>query len=465
MTDILIVDDDKDNSISLKKILETEHHDVRIAFDSHGCFAEVGRHVPYVIILDLWLKQIEWDGMKLLKVLHKNHPDTAIIILSAHANVPITAEAMQSGAFMVLVKPVNPIQMLAVVKRAMNAASLKYSNHAFGLSNAATDTALIGQSQAMTGLVSRLDRIAPMKSHVMINGGVGSGKQVAARYLHRQSKRPGNFVVANLSTVREDDCDRLLFGREAGRSEIESGLIEQAHGGTLYLNRLENMPLPTQKRLVATIANQKFRRENGNDLVDADFRVVGATLGRSRNFVEDGRISDDLHSRIGIQVIDVPALESRREDIEALCEHFLSLFAKVHSRPTRSLDSAALHLLENSAWPGNVSQLKNLIERIVILDRSDGMIGIEEAQGVLNEAIQNAGSAAAGRDIFNMPIRTARKMFELEYLNRQIERCGGNVSKAAEFVEMDRTSLHRKLKQLRDELADTQSGMSSDEAV
>ena len=450
MSDILIVDDDEPNSVSLKQVLETQDHQVRIALNSHECFAAVGRQVPYVIILDLWLRQIEWDGMKLLDVLHKNYPSTSIIILSAHADVPITAEAMQNGAFTVLMKPVNPSQMIKTVDRAMDLAALNYANHPFRVAGERFEDLLIGHSRAMSDLVSRIDRIAPLNAHVVISGGVGCGKQVAATYLHAQSSRRGDFAVANFSTIRAEDCDRLLFGRESGRAEIESGLIERARHGTLYLNRLEDMPIASQKRLVAAIANQRFRRDNGTDQVDADFRVIAATRGRVGDLAKDERLSGDLLSRLSMHMIEIPTLEARREDIPDLIEHFLELFRKAHNRPLRSMTPEVLALLKDGSWPGNVSQLKNLIERIVIMGQTDDMIGVEEAQGALNETRYGYARSAAD-DMFNKPIKHARKQFELEYLTRQIERHDGNVSKAAEFVGMERTALHRKLKQLRQE--------------
>ncbi len=445
MGDILVVDDEKDIRELVSDILRDEGYSTRMAGDSDSCMREINANPPDLIILDIWLKDSRMDGIDILKTTKRDNPDIPVVIISGHGNIEIAVAAVKQGAYDFIEKPFNIDQLMVVISRAMEASRLRRENANLKVSDV-TSSVMVGSSSAFKSLKSNLDKVTRTNGRVMLTGPAGSGKEVAARYIHANSDRAkAPFVSVNSASVAADRMEEVLFGRETLERGYEPGLLEQAHGGILFIDEVSDMPIGTQSKILRVLVDQQFQRVGGADKVRVDLRVISSTNKDLQEEIREGRFREELFHRLNVVPISVPSLEARREDIPELTRHFVAEFNKSQGLPLRELTSEAEALMQTMQWPGNVRQLKNVIERVLILGPDSGPI---EA----NELPESGGRADAGislpSSLATLPLREARELFEREYLMTQINRFSGNISRTANFVGMERSALHRKLKSL-----------------
>jgi two-component system, NtrC family, nitrogen regulation response regulator NtrX len=449
MTDILVVDDEPDIRELISDILHEEGHGTRQAWDSDSTFAEINRTPPDLVILDIWLKESRLDGIDILKRVRRDNPAVPVVIISGHGNIEIAVAAIKQGAYDFIEKPFNIDQLMVVITRALETSRLRRENAALKAGEAAA-AVMIGSSPAFRTLRSQLEKVAKTNSRVMLSGPPGAGKEVAARYIHRHSPRAGGpFVTVNSASIGPDQMQDVLFGRETG-GEVEPGLFERAHTGVLFFDEVADMPSGTQSKILRVLVEQTFQRVGGGDLVRVDVRVVSATTRDLEGEVAAGRFRTELFHRLNVVPIAVPGLEARRDDIPELARHFLSELNGAQGLPLRPLSPEAEAQLQTMRWPGNVRQLRNTLERALILGPETGPISPEEliVEGAGDGGRGGGAGGAIGSAFAGLGLREAREMFEREYLLAQINRFGGNISRTASFVGMERSALHRKLKSL-----------------
>lgn len=448
MSDILIVDDERDIRELISEILIDEGYTTRLAGTSEDAMHEVTSQPPGLMILDIWLKDSDMDGIDILKKVKSDYPEVPVVIISGHGNIEIAVAAIKQGAYDFIEKPFNIDQLLVVIRRAMETSRLRRENITLRQKDAPVSD-LIGSSTGFRELVSQLDKVAKSNSRIMLRGGSGVGKETAARYIHAQSDRAaGPFVVVGCATIEPDRMEEVLFGRESGDQNGAQGLLEQAHGGVIYFDEVADMPLVTQSKILRVLIDQKFQRVGGNDQIKVDLRVLSSTRCDLEVEIAERRFREELFHRLNVVPVEVPTLEERREDIPKLVEHFVEHFNQTQGLNIRKLSDDAAALLQTLPWPGNVRQLKNVIERILILSDGTGPISADE---IPTDTQKSAGANDGGGMSANwatLPLREAREAFEREYLITQINRFGGNISKTANFVGMERSALHRKLKSL-----------------
>ena len=447
MTNILIVDDEKDIRELIGDILKDEGYTTRLAANSDDCMAEINAEAPSLMILDIWLKDSRMDGIDILKTVKRDNPDVPVVIISGHGNIEIAVAAIRQGAYDFIEKPFNIDQLMVVVSRAMETSRLRRENSELRRRDV-NSSDMLGSSAAFRGLKGQLDKVTKSNGRVMLTGPAGSGKELAARYIHAHSNRAtAAFVTVTSATIEPERMEEVLFGRETPERGVEPGLLEQAHGGIIYFDEVADMPLGTQSKILRVLVEQQFTRAGGQDKVRVDLRVISSTTRDLRSEIQAGRFRQELYDRLNVVPIPVPSLEERREDIPELTTHFIEMFHKSQGLPLRRLSADAEALLQTMRWPGNVRQLRNVIERVLILGEGSGPIEARELPG------QDSGGSEEGRLVIGgalatLPLREARELFEKEYLLTQINRFGGNISRTAAFVGMERSALHRKLKSL-----------------
>jgi len=447
MGDILITDDERDIRELISDILRDEGYTTRLAGSSDQCMAEIGREVPSLMILDIWLKDSRMDGIDILKQVKREHPEVPIVIISGHGNIEIAVAAIKQGAYDFIEKPFNIEQLLVVIRRAMEAARLRRENVALKRGDA-TKAEMLGESIAFRALRGQLDKVTKSNGRVMLTGDAGSGKESAARYIHANSNRAGApFVTVPSASIAPERMEEVLFGRESAAKGVEKGLLEQANGGVIYFDEVADMPLVTQSKILRVLVDQQFQRVGGAEKVQVDLRVISSSNRDLGAAIAAGTFRQELFHRLNVVPIHVPSLEDRREDIPLLGEHFIGVLNRTQGLPLRRLGEDARALLQTMLWPGNVRQLRNVIERVLIL--GDGMADIcaKELPG-LDEGSGEEGRVVLSGGLATLPLREARELFEKEYLLTQINRFGGNISRTAAFVGMERSALHRKLKSL-----------------
>ncbi|MXQ07247.1 response regulator [Alphaproteobacteria bacterium GH1-50] len=448
MGDILIVDDERDIRELISDILKDEGFTTRLAGNSEEAMAEMNREAPALMILDIWLKDSHMDGIDILKSVRRDNPDVPVIIISGHGNIEIAVAAIKQGAYDFIEKPFNIDQLMVVITRAMETSRLRRENSALRRKDVTT-TDMIGSSPAFRTLKSQLEKVTKSNGRVMLSGPAGAGKEIAARWIHAQSNRSGGpFVVVNSASVEPERMEEALFGRESAGRGIEPGLLEQAHGGIIFFDEVADMPLGTQSKILRVLTDQQFQRVGGGDMVRVDLRVISSTTRDLEAEVENGSFRQELYHRLNVVPIAVPALSDRREDIPELVEFFIGEFNKTQGLPLRKLSDDAVAMLQTMAWPGNVRQLKNMVERVLILGGDGGEIAASEIPGQGNESAGGEEKVILSGSLATLPLREARELFEREYLLTQINRFGGNISRTAGFVGMERSALHRKLKSL-----------------
>ncbi|MFN3645949.1 MAG: sigma-54-dependent transcriptional regulator [Gemmobacter sp.] len=447
MADILIVDDERDIRELVSDILKDEGYNTRLAANSDECMAAINAEPPALMILDIWLKDSRMDGIDILKAVKRDNPGIPVVIISGHGNIELAVAAIKQGAYDFIEKPFNIDQLMVVVGRAMETSRLRRENVELRRRDLTTSD-LIGQSAAFRNLKSQLDKVTKSNGRVMLTGPSGSGKEVVARYIHANSARAAApFVSVSSATIEPDRMEEVLFGRETAGRGVEKGLLEQAHGGVVYLDEVADMPPGTQSKILRVLVDQTFLRVGGSDRVRVDLRVISSTTRDLRHEIAAGRFRQELYDRLNVVPIAVPGLAERREDIPLLARHFIEGFHKSQGLPLRDIGSEAEAMLQTMAWPGNVRQLRNLIERVLILGDTAEPIGVRELQGQAEPGTEE-GRLVIGGQLVTLPLREARELFEREYLLTQIQRFGGNISRTANFVGMERSALHRKLKSL-----------------
>jgi two-component system nitrogen regulation response regulator NtrX len=444
--DILVVDDELDIRELVSGVLEDEGYETRMAADSDSALEAIAARRPSLVLLDVWLQGSRLDGLELLAEIKRRDPSIAVLVISGHGNLDTAVAAIRQGAADFIEKPFQAERLLLMVERATETERLRRELASLRVS-AGRDTDLTGSSGAINAVRATLKRVAATGSRVMIVGPAGVGKEVAARLLHGWSQRASApFVVVSAANMTPERVEEELFGVEEGGDLVRPGLLEQAHGGTLFLDEIADMPITTQGRILRVLTDQSFTRVGGTRVVRVDVRVVSATGRDLTQEIADGRFREDLYYRLNVVPVAIPSLAERREDIPALVEHFVAHYAAERRVTTPEVASDAMVALQSYDWPGNVRQLRNVVERTIILAPGDRIARIDIdllPPEVLGE--QGGGGANA---IMGAPLREARETFEREYLRVQIRRFSGNISRTATFIGMERSALHRKLKLL-----------------
>jgi two-component system nitrogen regulation response regulator NtrX len=447
MSSILIVDDEKDIRELIGDILKDEGFTVRLAGNSDDCMSEINAEPPSLMILDIWLKDSRMDGIDILKSVKRDNPDVPVVIISGHGNIEIAVAAIKQGAYDFIEKPFNIDQLMVVVTRAMETSRLRRENTDLRRRDTSSSE-MLGGSPSFKALKSQLEKVMKSNGRVLLTGPAGSGKEMAARYIHANSNRAsGPFISVSAATIEPERLEEVLFGRETAERGVEKGLLEQAHNGVVYLDEVADMPLGSQSKILRVLTEQQFTRLGGADKVRVDLRVISSTTRDLRVEISKGGFRQELYDRLNVVPIQVPSLEDRREDVPEIAQHFIGMFHRSQGLPLRSLSTEAEAMLQTMQWPGNIRQLRNVIERVLILGEGSGPIEGRELPG------QEAPEASGGRMILGgivatLPLREAREVFEREYLLSQINRFSGNISRTAGFVGMERSALHRKLKSL-----------------
>ncbi len=454
--DILIVDDEADIRDVVSGILEDEGHRTRMARDSDEALRAIEERRPNLIILDIWLQGSRLDGLEVLSAVKRAHPDLPVVIISGHGNIETAVTAIKRGAYDYIEKPFKADRLILVTLRALEASQLK--REVKQLRERSTISAeMIGKSAAINHLRSAIDRVAPTNSRILIRGASGSGKELAARVIHLKSQRAdGPFVVLNAAAMAPDRVEDELFGveeRTGGPRKV--GALEEAHGGTLYIDEVGDMPMETQGKVLRVLVEQKFLRLGGAQKVAVDVRIISSTSRDLEREMAEGRFREDLFHRLAVVPLRVPSLAERREDIPELIQFFVNQVAQSSGLAPRRIGEDAIAVLQTHDWPGNVRELRNNIERMLIL--AGGEPGAVITADMLPDEIGSSVPLpvnGGAEHLMSMPLREAREIFEREYLLAQINRFGGNISRTAEFVGMERSALHRKLRAL---------GVSSDQ--
>jgi two-component system nitrogen regulation response regulator NtrX len=447
--DILVVDDEADIRDLVAGILSDEGYAVRTAADSEAALASLRARRPSLLILDIWMQGGGMDGLELLDMVKSFDPDMPVVMISGHGNIETAVSAIRRGAYDFLEKPFKSDRLLLVVDRALEQASLRRENRRLRQQTLAPD-GFLGRSSAAQQLRQLIAKIAPANSRLLISGPPGSGKELVARMIHAASPRAkGEFVAIGAAEMTPDRMDLELFGEEGeGGRPSRIGVFERAHGGTLYLDKVGDMPRETQGRILRVLVEQRFRRLGGAQDVQVDVRVMSSTSRDLREEIAVGRFREDLFHRLNVVPVHVPGLAERREDIAELVDYFIDRISETSGLPRRRLTDDAVATLQIHDWPGNVRQLRNNVERLMILATGDPAEAITSEMLPAEVAVAGAVGSIGSERIIALPLREAREVFEREYLNAQIVRFGGNISRTANFIGMERSALHRKLKSL-----------------
>ncbi|WP_369059708.1 sigma-54 dependent transcriptional regulator [Caulobacter sp. 73W] len=447
--DVLVVDDEADIRELVAGILSDEGYAVRTAADSEAALAAIRARKPNVLVLDIWMQGGGMDGLELLDLIKTLDQDLPVIMISGHGNIETAVSAIKRGAYEFLEKPFKSDRLILVVERALEAANLRRENRRLRAQSLTPD-GLIGKSAAAQSLRQLITKVAPANSRILISGPSGAGKELAARLIHENSPRSrSEFVALSAAGMAPERMDIELFGEEGeGGRPRKIGVFERAHGGTLFLDEVADMPRETQSRILRVLVEQRFRRVGGDSDVQVDVRVVSSSSRDLRAEIEAGHFREDLFHRLNVVPVRVPGLSERREDIPELVTFFIEKISEATGMPKRRLGDDAMATLQVHDWPGNVRQLRNNVERMLILASGDPAEPIT-AEMLPTEVATGAQAGAIGAErIIALPLREARELFEREYLNAQIMRFGGNISRTAAFIGMERSALHRKLKSL-----------------
>jgi two-component system nitrogen regulation response regulator NtrX len=447
--DVLVVDDEADIRELVAGILTDEGYDVRTANDSESALAAVRARKPALLILDIWMQGGGMDGLELLDMVKALDADLPVIMISGHGNIETAVSSIKRGAYEFLEKPFKSDRLLLVVERALETTNLRRENRRLR-AQAITPEGLIGKSMAAQQLRQMIAKLAGANSRVLISGPAGSGKETVARLIHDASHRARNeFVPIGAAGMTPERMDVELFGEEgASGRPAKIGVFERAHGGTLYLDEAADMPRETQGRILRVLVEQRFRRVGGDADVQVDVRVISSTSKDLREEISAGRFREDLFHRLNVVPVNVPGLSERREDIPELIDDFIERICEASGLPRRKLSDDALAMLQVRGWPGNLRQLKNNVERMLILASGAASDPITADMLPPEAAVNDQSTSLGAERIIALPLREAREVFEREYLNAQMLRFSGNISRTAAFIGMERSALHRKLKSL-----------------
>ncbi|MCM2439780.1 response regulator [Agrobacterium vitis] len=450
-SDILVVDDEEDIREIVSGILSDEGHETRTAHDADSALAAISDRAPRLIFLDIWMHGSRLDGLALLDEIKARHPDLPVVMISGHGNVETAVSAIKRGAFDFIEKPFKADRLILIAERALENSKLK--REVTELKRRTGDAnELIGSSVAVSQLRQTIEKVAPTNSRIMIVGPSGSGKELVARMIHKRSARAaGPFVTLNAAAITPDRMEVALFGTEGGPGQSRRiGALEEAHRGILYLDEVGEMPRETQNKILRVLVDQQFERVGGSKRVKVDVRIISSSAYNLESLIAEGRFREDLFHRLAVVPVRVPPLAERREDIPFLVDMLMRHIAEQAGIRQRKIGEDAMAVLQAHDWPGNIRQLRNNIERLLILTQNDGAdvpINAEMLPTDLGEMLPKV-SGRSDYQIMTLPLREAREMFERDYLIAQINRFGGNISRTAEFVGMERSALHRKLKSL-----------------
>jgi len=449
-SDILVIDDEADIRELVAGILNDEGHETRVAADADSALAAIDERVPHLVFLDIWLMGSRLDGLALLDEIKKRYPGLPVVMISGHGNIETAVSAIKRGAYDFIEKPFKVDRLILVAERALETVKLK--REVTELRKKAVDApSFLGNSLVINQLKQTIEKVAPTNSRIMITGPSGSGKEMTARMIHAMSPRAsGPFVVVNAATITPERMEIELFGTEMDGGERRIGALEEAHGGVLYLNEVADMPRETQNKILRVLTEQKFERVGGTSKVKVDVRIISSTAQNLEGLIAENRFREDLFHRLAVVPIAVPPLARHREDIPLLVDHFMRQIADQAGIKLRPIGDDAMAVLQAHNWPGNVRQLRNNVERLLILTRDDHStqpISADLLPAEIGDTLPRIPSDT-DQHIMALPLREAREMFEKEYLMAQINRFGGNISRTAEFVGMERSALHRKLKSL-----------------
>lgn len=446
--DVLIVDDEQDIRELVSGVLEDEGYSARTAADSDAALGAIDDRRPSLVLLDVWLQGSRLDGLDLLDEIKRRDPSLPVLVISGHGNIDTAVAAIRRGAVDFIEKPFEAERLLHLVSRATETEQLRRENASLK-AQIGRDDELTGSSACINSVRATLKRVAATGSRVLITGPAGVGKEVAARLLHMWSARAdAPFVIVSAARMTPERVEEELFGVEQGNELARPGLFEQAHGGTLFLDEIADMPITTQGKILRVLTDQSFTRVGGQRVVKVDVRVVSATSRLLADEIAQGRFREDLYYRLNVVPVHLPPLTERREDIPALVEHFVARYAAERRVPTPEVADDAIAALQAYDWPGNVRQLRNVVERTIIMAPGDRIKQIDIDMlppEVLNDQPQINGGTS-GNMIMGASLREARETFEREYLRIQIRRFSGNISRTATFIGMERSALHRKLK-------------------
>jgi two-component system nitrogen regulation response regulator NtrX len=449
-SDILIVDDEADIRELVSGILQDEGYLTRTARDSDDALAAIAARRPNLVFLDIWLQGSRLDGLQVLDAVKRENPEVPVVMISGHGNIETAVAAIKRGAYDFIEKPFKADRLVLVADRALETSRLRREVKAL---KQLTPSTLVGHSPSINQLRQIVDKVAPTNSRVLIVGPPGAGKELTARAIHTQSARAeGPFVVINAAAMTPERMEVEMFGIEQadGTHERKVGALEEAHGGTLFIDEIADMPRETQNKILRVLVDQTFQRVGGSTKVSVDVRIISSTGRNIEAEIAAGRFRDDLYHRMSVVPIRVPALAERREDIADLVHYFMEQISHSSGLPKRIVGEDALAVLQSHDWPGNVRQLRNNVERLMILASgdADAVVTASMLPQDVGSMVPNMPNGNGGEHLMGLPLREAREVFEREYLVAQISRFGGNISRTAEFVGMERSALHRKLKAL-----------------
>jgi two-component system nitrogen regulation response regulator NtrX len=450
--EILIVDDEADIRELVAGILQDEGYATRTAKNSDEALAAMATRRPNLVLLDIWLQGSALDGLQLLDVFKLEHPDVAIVMISGHGNIETAVAAIKHGAYDFIEKPFKADRLLLVAARAIENYRLRREVRQLK-QQAPAAASLIGKSAAMTQLRQTIEKVAKTNSRILLVGPSGAGKELTARMIHQLSNvASGPFIVLNAAAITPDRMEIELFGSDQnnGSEGRKAGALEEAHGGTLFVDDIADLPRETQNKILRVLVDQTFQRVGGSTKLAVDVRVISSTSRNLEAEIAAGRFREDLYHRLSVVPIKVPALAERREDIPTLVDHFMEQIAQSAGMQKRRIGEDAMAILQSHDWPGNVRQLRNNVERLMILAGGDASTVVDASMlpPDVGSMVPSMPNGNGGEQLMGLPLRDAREVFEREYLVAQISRFGGNISRTAEFVGMERSALHRKLKAL-----------------
>jgi two-component system nitrogen regulation response regulator NtrX len=451
-SDILIVDDESDICELVAGLLQDEGYSTRTARDSDSALAEISGRRPNLLFLDIWLQGSRLDGLQLLDQVKALHPELPVVMISGHGNIETAVAAIKQGAYDFIEKPFKADRLVLVADRALETSRLKREVKELK-ALAPLPAQLVGRSPSINQLRQTIDKVAPTNSRILIVGPSGAGKELAARTLHGHSARAsGPFVVINAAAITPERMEIELFGVEQtnGSQARKVGALEEAHGGTLFIDEIADMPRETQNKILRVLVDQTFQRVGGSTKVAVDVRVVSSTSRNIEAEIAGGKFREDLYHRLSVVPVRVPPLAERREDIPDLVNYFMEQISLATGLPQRKIGEDAMAVLQSHDWPGNVRQLRNNVERLMILAGGDpaAVISASMLPQDVGSMVPSMPNGNGGEQLMGLALREARELFEREYLLAQINRFGGNISRTAEFVGMERSALHRKLKAL-----------------
>lgn len=445
--DILIVDDEKDIRALIKGILEDEGYQIREAENSEQAITAVEEKTPDLMVLDIWLQDSDQDGLEILKTVKANNDILPVLMISGHGTIETAVSAIKYGAYDFIEKPFKSDRLLLMISRALETSALKQENRALKQRGEQQEHQLVGASSALTNLRQQIEKIAPTNSRVLIMGEAGTGKEVVARTIHKLSERKDKvFMGLNCAALHPERLEEELFGVEKD-GQIIKGVLELSNGGTLLLDEVADMPLETQGKILRVLQDNKFHPVGSQEMIDVDVRILASTNQDLEQAIKDGDFREDLYYRLNVVTLKIAPLRKREDDIIPLSEHFLENYAKQTGQDPKKLSSAAELTLKTYSWPGNVRQLKNVMEWITIMAPSLGDINNENLPPELTKPKKSSGNDNK-IDYSTQSLREAREAFEKDYLSMQVMRFKGNISQTAEFVGMERSALSRKLKSL-----------------